>query len=205
MLLGLFGMGFGIGLSGALIPGPLLAFTITESVKRGAKTGLLVITGHFVVEVIVVFLIILGFLRFLSSPVLAGIGGIAGAALLFITGILLIKQKGFSTGNTTGKTYSPIIGGIIFTVFNPTFPPWWATVGYNMLWEGIRRAGAVGLVFILIGHWASDFGWYALVSTAVAKGKDVILREKVYPVLKIVMALFMFFLGLYFLIRAVNL
>jgi len=57
-------MGLGIGLSGALIPGPLLVFNITETLKHGAKTGFLVILGHFFVEVCVSLLIIFGFLKF---------------------------------------------------------------------------------------------------------------------------------------------
>jgi len=199
LLLGLAGMGFGLGLSGALIPGPLLAFTITESVKHGSKTGVLVITGHLIVEVLVVFLIIIGFLKFLSSPFLAGTVGIAGAVLLFFEGIFLVRQKNLTIQNVSAGAYGPVLGGIVFTLFNPTFPPWWATVGYNMLWEGMRQAGITGLSFVLAGHWASDFGWYVLVSNMVAGRRTLLLQERVYPALKTIMAAFMFFLGAYFL------
>jgi len=205
MLAGLFGMGFGIGLSGALLPGPLLVFNITETLKHGAKTGFLVILGHFIVEVCISLLIIFGFLKFLQSPVVAGIVGMAGGALLFLTGVSLLRQKGLNAfGPATKKSYGPVLGGVIFTVFNPTFMPWWAAVGYNMLWQGLQQAGIMGLAAILAGHWGSDFGWYSLVSFAVAKGKDVILREKVYPVLKTILAFFMFFMGINFIIKAVR-
>ena len=198
-------MGLGIGLSGALIPGPLLVFNITETLKHGAKTGFLVILGHFFVEVCVSLLIIFGFLKFLRSPIVAGTVGLAGGILLFLTGIFLFRQKELNVfGPASKKSYGPVLGGVIFTVFNPTFPPWWAAIGYNMLWQGMQVAGVTGLIAILAGHWCSDFGWYALVSFAVARGKDVILREKVYPLLKTVLALFMFFLAVYFIIKAVN-
>ena len=42
----LLGIGFVVGISGAMMPGPLLIYTIQESLKKGKWTGALVILGH---------------------------------------------------------------------------------------------------------------------------------------------------------------
>ncbi|OGS20293.1 MAG: hypothetical protein A3J83_04965 [Elusimicrobia bacterium RIFOXYA2_FULL_40_6] len=203
-LLMLLGMGFGIGLSGALMPGPLLAFTIKESIKYGAKTGFLVIIGHFIVELLLVLLIVGGIFSFLSSPFVAGIIGIVGSVFLFFSVIDLMKQKAFSVVEIKDRAYGPILGGLVFTLFNPSFAPWWSSVGYSMIWNSLKLGGTAGVVVVLIGHWFSDFGWYMFVSAAVAKGKDVIVREKVFPVVKVIMSLFMFFIGVFFLVRGLK-
>lgn len=201
---GLMLAGFFIGLSGAMIPGPILAFTIKESISGGAKTGLLVMAGHFVVEATTVLLLLFGFIRFLTSPVFIGVAGITGALVLFVMGIALLKQTKLEGGGSAEKAYSPVFGGIALTILNPTFPLWWATVGYSMLLDGIRLGGNTGVGFMLFGHWLSDFGWYSLVSASVAGGRDMIVREKVYPKLKAAMAVFMFLLGLYFLSKGIK-
>lgn len=204
LITGLFWTGFAIGLSGALLPGPLLAFTLKESLKYGIKTGLLVISGHIFVEIVVVIMIIAGLLKFLSSSIFMGTAGIAGAAVLFFMGVALLKQKDIQFDTVSEKTYGPAIGGIVLTVFNPGFPIWWGAVGYNMLREGLRIGGNTGLLSILCGHWLADLGWYTVVAVAVTLGKELILRRKVYPVIKLVMALFMFVLCVYLLISGIR-
>ena len=60
----LVGVGFLIGLSGALIPGPLFAFVVSETLKKGEKgalSGPLTMIGHFSVELpLIVGLVVLG-------------------------------------------------------------------------------------------------------------------------------------------------
>jgi len=60
----LFGVGFVVGISGAIMPGPLVIYTIQESLKRGKWTGALVILGHAIVEVVVFLLLAVGLLSF---------------------------------------------------------------------------------------------------------------------------------------------
>ena len=53
-LLTIFGSSFVIALSGALMPGPVLTVTVSESARRGAKAGPLMIFGHGILELALV-------------------------------------------------------------------------------------------------------------------------------------------------------
>ena len=53
-------IGFFIALSGALVPGPLLAYTVAKSFTYGARTGPLAVSGHILVELAVLSLLALG-------------------------------------------------------------------------------------------------------------------------------------------------
>jgi hypothetical protein len=53
-LLTIFASSFVIALSGALMPGPLLTATISECSQRGFIAGPLLITGHAILELVLV-------------------------------------------------------------------------------------------------------------------------------------------------------
>jgi len=59
--LALVAIGLVVGLSGAIIPGPLLAFTLFDTSKQGRVTGHHVMMGHMLWELGVILLILLGF------------------------------------------------------------------------------------------------------------------------------------------------
>ena len=80
-------LGFVIGLTGALAPGPTLVATINASVAGDWTAGLKVSLGHVIVELFLVILILLG-LATVALPytsVIAGIGGIALIAFGMLT------------------------------------------------------------------------------------------------------------------------
>ncbi|MCM8765188.1 MAG: hypothetical protein NC830_07520 [Candidatus Omnitrophica bacterium] len=52
---------FTIALSGVLNPGPLLAITVTRSLKYGAKQGPLLIFGHSILELVMVVFLVAAF------------------------------------------------------------------------------------------------------------------------------------------------
>jgi hypothetical protein len=59
-LLALFFSSFGVGFSGALMPGPLLTVDIAESTRKGFWTGPIVTAGHAIAELVVVILLAVG-------------------------------------------------------------------------------------------------------------------------------------------------
>ena len=58
-LLTLFITSFCIALSGALMPGPLLTVTISETTRRGLLVGPLLIVGHSILELVLVVILLL--------------------------------------------------------------------------------------------------------------------------------------------------
>lgn len=63
----IFASSFIIALSGALMPGPLLTATISESSERGFIAGPMMIAGHAILELGLVIALLAGMAPFFSS------------------------------------------------------------------------------------------------------------------------------------------
>ena len=80
-LLASAGTSFAPALSGALMPGPLLTVTVAEAAQRGTRTGPLIITGHVILELLLVTAIIMGLGPYLKNPPVIGIISLCGKIL----------------------------------------------------------------------------------------------------------------------------
>lgn len=74
---------FIIALSGAMMPGPLFAVTVSETPRRGILTGPILVTGHGVLELVLLFLIISGVGNFLQMKETFIAVAFIGAVFLF--------------------------------------------------------------------------------------------------------------------------
>jgi len=92
---GIFSFSFVVALSGAMSPGPLLTYTIVRSVRaksRGYLMGVWVITGHALLEMAVIILLLLGFSLVLKNDwVVRGIG-VLGGIILLVFGISMLRD-----------------------------------------------------------------------------------------------------------------
>ena len=61
----IFCTSFILALSGALMPGPLLTVTVSESSRRGAHVGPMMIFGHSLLELALVIALLSGLAPFL--------------------------------------------------------------------------------------------------------------------------------------------
>ena len=88
-----FSITFLIGLGGAMSPGPLLSYTIIKSVeakKKGYLVGLFVSTGHMLIELVLIMILMLGLGVLLTNQndslmeiITIIIGVIGGGVLIF--------------------------------------------------------------------------------------------------------------------------
>jgi threonine/homoserine/homoserine lactone efflux protein len=195
----LIGLGLSVGLSGALIPGPLLVYTINESLKKGRWTGLQVILGHAIVEVFVVILLAAGLSRVMSSEKFFSAISLLGGGMLIYMGARSLKEKDARLELKEKVSYGLIFGGSFFTAFNPSFPLWWATAGVRLLMEGYMVAGFLGVGLVVAGHWLADFGWYAMVSHIIATKARLISEKGWYKKIRTALSLILIAIGAYFL------
>jgi threonine/homoserine/homoserine lactone efflux protein len=218
LLLGgsLVGLGFFTGLSGAMIPGPMLAFVVSDTLKKGMVAGPLTVLGHITVEFcLILTMVLLGFE--VMGGYLARVGPwiytIGGIALVLISWAILKEARGAHSRRTQGDIVagagmrsakgaynSSIYGGVLFTAFNPSFIPWWVGIGYLLLLQGFESLALTGIVLVSLGHFLSDLAWYSFVSYSFARGKNFFVGKR-YEVIMLVLALFVIALGIFFFVK----
>ncbi len=84
---------FLVGLSGALVPGPMLTVTISDSFKKGFIAGPLITSGHIFTELCLVLLILFGLGWLIGSNTASFIIGILGGIVLVIMGFQIFKEE----------------------------------------------------------------------------------------------------------------
>jgi threonine/homoserine/homoserine lactone efflux protein len=196
----LLALGLAVGFSGAIIPGPLLAFTVFDTSRKKKVTGPRIILGHAVWESVIILIILLGFGSLITQNILAIyiLGGVALAAI----GISMIRSKGKEISMEKSKVNSSFVGGIFYTAFNPTQPLWWATGGLALLQTGLEMMSIIGVLVVTAGHWLSDLIYYSFVSFAVKRNEQHIVPHQ--KAIAFALGGFMMLLGTYFLIQSIQ-
>jgi len=200
-ILAQFPIGFFIALSGVLIPGPLLAYLVAKSSTHGALTGLFTAAGHILVELVLLFLLMIGLGMILQSQFFQVIIGLVGGILLTILGLLSVVKliQNPVARETVVSKYHPVVGGILFsTVLNPSVILWWTTIGLATLMEAYLVASLGGVVFWLLGHFTADLSWFSLVSFSVSRGRKF-LGTGVYRAILLTCGFVLLILGIYFI------
>jgi len=155
-LFALFFVGLVVGLSGAVIPGPLLAFTIFDTSRKRRVTGHYIIIGHVSWEAVVILIILLGFGSLITQY--RALIYVVGGLVLILMGALMFKsRKEGEVEVKRSRINSSMLGGVFYTVFNPTQPLWWATAGSALLLRGLETMSFIGVVTVTLGHWLSEF------------------------------------------------
>jgi len=196
-------IGFIVGLSGAMLPGPMLIYTISRVLQGGVISGMRIVLGHMLVEVVAIVLILLGLKEIIGSEIVSTTLSIVGGLALIIMGLYIIfkaTRMRLPRDSEVKFSSSLIAGGIFFTVFNPTFPSWWATIGASLLFKALL-SGIGGVVILTIGHWLADLAWFGSVSFAVCKGKHLLDDRRYQAVLRI-LGVALVGLGSYFIVMS---
>lgn len=180
-LITLFIIGVGTGLSGAMIPGPLFLFTVSEALRKDAMVGLRIAVGHIIIEACFVALIFLGFRNLLTSPgfmrLVSGMGGVA----LMVMGVILLygaARMSLQVKEEIHFDYGSVIGGAFFSIISPGFLIWWSTIGFAVILKSLLH-GFLGLTMVALGHWLADISWHWFVSGFVHQRKHY-MEDKVY-------------------------
>ena len=213
----IFSFSFIVALTGAMSPGPLLTYTIIKSAKtnkRGYLMGLWIITGHAILEMGIILLLLLGFSFVLKNIAVVRIIGVSGGLILILFGAFIIRDifnGSISTSflnsrdepnNDPGLVENkgienPVIGGIMVSMSNPYWWVWWATIGFAfMIQFNISFEKWPKLLAFFLGHEAGDLIWYLLVSTLAFFGLRHMNRKAYYGILMFC-ALFMILFGIY--------
>jgi threonine/homoserine/homoserine lactone efflux protein len=198
-----FSLSFVTSLSGALMPGPLLTYTIARTLRTqrsGWLTGARVIAGHAALEGVLLCGLVFGVVEFLRAPLAAKIIGVLGAALLLYMGIGLLREtlrgggiditgtdaaadgatgpggSPVRRGGLVGRL-NPVLAGALVSMSNPYWWIWWVTIGSAFLLRfDVSWQRWQALLAFFLGHELGDLGWYLFVSTALHLGRRSIPR-----------------------------
>jgi threonine/homoserine/homoserine lactone efflux protein len=205
---------FLVGLSGAMMPGPVLTVTIGETAARlrpddpgairraqarGALAGPLIVLGHGILEVLLVAGIVLGLGKLLVlGPVIGTIALLGGAVLMWMAWGMFksVESLSLRSGPEGERRRHLVLAGLLTTLSNPYWIIWWATIGLSYIAISLRL-GLAGLFSFYIGHILSDLFWYGSVSLALAMGRRL-LTDRTYRGLVTTCAVLLLGFGLYF-------
>ena len=193
----MLGIGFFVGLTGALVPGPMLFATIETSLTKGWLSGPKVVSGHALIEMLIFVLIVAGFSTQAAQGAVLWIS-IVGGSVLVLFGIMTIKEgkhASLSGGDSVFK--SPFAAGVITSISHPYFWLWWLTVGAGLVLMGLEISLLAAFIFLL-GHLMADLSWYTLVSSAFSRGKSL-MSEGTYQNLLMGCGLFLMVFGVWFM------
>lgn len=177
---------FIIALSGALMPGPLLAVTVRDTTRRGFVAAPLLVLGHGILEAGLVALILLGLAEWVKGDAALTVIALAGGGMLLWMAVGMIREVrtltldiGDAAGapgeseerGIRGAFFRPVLSGIVASVSNPYWTIWWATIGLGYLVVS-RELGAAGIALFFAGHLLADLAWYVFIGFAVSAGRS---------------------------------
>lgn len=212
-------LGFTVGISAAIIPGPMMFATIGASVKNGWKVGPLVFIGHAFVELTIFLIILVGITSFLENTVLSYIAIIGGLVMLLF-GLVMIKNakktssmhlsasaNGLNSPSApANKIYSassPFSGsvstGILTSALNPFLVIWWLTAGSAIILQEYS-GGIISVLAFIAGHWLADLVFLVAVSLSFSRGTEIISQRN-HEILVYICGVFMMLFGIWFLLN----
>jgi threonine/homoserine/homoserine lactone efflux protein len=180
----IFASSFIIGLSGAMMPGPLLAVTIRHASQRGVVAAPLLVLGHAILEAALVCLLLFGLTEWIRGDAAVTAIALLGCAMLLRMAagmareVRTLRFEPAGTGGAPGPVddantpgwLRPVIDGVVTSASNPYWSLWWATIGLGYLLLS-RGQGWRGVLAFFSGHILSDAAWYLFVGSAVSAGR----------------------------------
>jgi len=176
-------LAFMIGFSVASIPGPTGVLITTQTLRHGARAGLVTMTAPLALDVFVMMPLGL----FLQASLFAGsrafVLGLGGAAFLLWLGVQSIRAgiKHVNTIRVTGAApadskheLGPFLKGFITHVSSPYPYLYWSTVGGPFVLQGFAKGGIAGAALFPIGFWAGTTSFTFLLIYLVARGKRLL-------------------------------
>jgi threonine/homoserine/homoserine lactone efflux protein len=224
----LFVTSFGVGFTGALMPGPLTTLAVRETMRRGFWAGPLLAAGHSLLELPLVIGLALGLSRFLDNDsVKAGIGIVGGIFLLWmgvhILGALPREAPALAppqandpdpafdgsrrqhwarslTAPNQSRPSAAFILGAAAVLVSLSNPGFtaWWATAGTLLVRQGLDHGAAGVASIYTGHILSDIVWLSLLGLVLARGRRL-MSGLVYRTVLGVCAFFLLVLGAYFM------
>ena len=212
MIFTVFSFSFVLALGAVASPGPVSTAIVSQAPRRGWRVGLLVATGHSLMEFLIVVLVTVGLGAGLASDgIQTAIALLGGALLLWMGGMIvwqIVRRKIHLPRAEAGAkplSSGQFVGiGIVATLTNPFWYAWWVTVGAGYLSGYLSKAdGLAAVVAFYLGHISADYAWDTVLSAVVGGGRRW-MTDAVYRILLLACGVFFIYLGGSYLVLGVK-
>jgi len=191
-LLTIFSTSFVIAFSGAMMPGPFMTMTISESALRGPWVGPKMIAGHALLEISLLLALFFGLAPLFKNELFFILVAIIGGGIMIWMAQSMFRSLPtleIKTAGEASKQMNLYLAGILMSLANPYWIIWWATIGLGYVLVS-KELGFAGIAFFFVGHILGDLVWYSAISIAVGKGRKF-FSNKMYKILVGACAIFL--------------
>ncbi len=165
--------------SGALSPGPLSLSALAAGVKLGVVGGLLVATGHVLVELPYILILVRGVSRVrrvllrLEKPLAIIMAAfILFFAYLLVRDAIVLTTSSYKPSMQVSTAVEALLYGIVFTGSNVYFLLWWVSVGLPLV-TGAAELGARGVAVMYAAHVWMDYAWLGLLAAVASSVSSI--------------------------------
>jgi len=220
-------LGFTVGISAAIIPGPMMFAAIAASIKNGWRAGPSIFIGHALVELAIFVIVLVGASSFLGETVITYLA-IIGCLIMLLSGLVMIKSAkkastmdisisasslNLSSGPPPARSVNsalnlrstlnlfsgPVSAGIVTSALNPFFVIWWLTAGSAIVLQEYL-IGIFAVAAFILGHWIADLGFLVAVSSSFSQGNKI-LSQRTHEIMVYLCGGFMALFGMWFMIN----
>lgn len=166
------------------MPGPLLTINISESVRRGAIAGPLLMAGHAILELLLVAALMLGLSPLFKHDSFFVLVALAGGTTMFWMAFGMFRSLPTLTVHSSvavDRKNNLMVAGALMSLANPYWIIWWATIGIGYITR-CQKMGFTGVGVFYSGHIVGDALWYVAISVALSKGRSL-FTDRTYRVI----------------------
>ena len=117
-----------LGLSAGLVPGPLLALVISETLQHGIRAGIKVALAPIITDLPIILLTFWVLNQFTHLHLFLGIIALLGGGVILKMGIDCLRQPALDLETSAPRSNS-LVKGILTNTLNPQPYLFWLTVG----------------------------------------------------------------------------
>ncbi len=199
-----------ISFAAVISPGPVTAAILTEAPRKGWRSGPLIACGHAVLELAILILISFGLSVVMRTTTVLAAISIGGSLILFWIGgsyILAVWKNDVELPQSSQvaarkSTSALVVLGMMTTLANPFWYIWWITVAAGYLTQA-KAISTLAVVVFYVGHISADFAWDTALATATSSGRRW-LTQRVYRAMILISGGFMTYLGVRYLVNALE-
>jgi len=191
-----------------------MTLVLAQSSIGGWRKSIEIVSGHAILEAVLITLLLLGFQTFLETPIFLRIFSFIGSLFLIYSGITLffdiikdrvsLFQGSDDPPRSKAYSFNPslILAGALTSLANPYWLLWWLTVGVSFIAQA-KNYLIIGILTFYIGHILSDYVWYLFIGF-LGEGLSLPFWRRVYRYILIIASFFLTGFGVYFLRYAIS-